>query len=156
MTTRRYVMSALLIWMLPLVLCGILPLLWHNDIYVTGCKPICEMLLVLKLNYFKILMIPAFGMVSIVLIGMYVRIFRIAHVPMTRIREQERTTTNAQANDKDDNRKHQLKLLKTGFIVFASLYACWLPFFLISSVQVYEKDFHNDTIGNIRLVTMFH
>ena len=96
-------------------------------------------------------------MVSVVLIAMYTRIFRIAYVQMKNIREQEKVTVGGGhlSNNKADKRQQELKLLKTGFIVFASFYACWLPYFMITAVQVYKQDFHSETVVAIRLVTIF-
>ena len=158
-SVKRYVVSALLIWSIPLVLGIILPLLWHND--MSAECPICDYAVVVPRDYIRFVLIPYFLLVTTMLVGLYSQIFRIAKNQIkgidllkTQTSTKEGETSNKHSKAENNLRK-QMKIVKAGFIVFATFYICWLPFFIAVAIQMYSGDYTNKILNMIRLFATF-
>ena len=153
MTPKRYVISGLFIWVPSLVIGFLLPMMWHNDITKMEC-PNCNLQNISKRNYFRVVLLPAFIIISALLIMLYSRIFNIARAQIKEIQKlrfSEDTTSGS--NAQRSNSKRQLKLFKAGLVVFATFYACWLPFFIVMCVQMYGGLFENIVLQFLYVLT---
>ena len=136
---------------------GFIPMFWYNDLPNFDHK-LCDYLVIVKLEYLQIVMIPGFFMVTFIIMGMYCKIFYIAHKNKERNDERRRrqqSITSASENVHHVKEKHAFTITKTCAIVMGTFFSCWLPYQVTVAIQIYTDNIHNDTLINLRTLFTF-
>ena len=106
---------------------------------------------VIPADYFRLLVIPAFSVVSVLMVALYVRIFYVARKQISSI--QSIVVEPTAGRNTQSNLGRQMEFVKAGLIVFAAFYVCWIPFFATIMVQIQTGDYTYETsASNIRTI----
>ncbi|XP_013389529.1 probable G-protein coupled receptor No9 [Lingula anatina] len=132
MSRRRSIFTIFIVWLTPLV-CGLmLPFLWYNGWPAEGEKD-CDFGKTLTLGYNRYVTVGAFLTVTLVIIGLYSRIFHVAR----RHNAQINDTATLQPNHSSRTFSRNFRIAKTAAIVIGLYLIFWSPFFIILAIQVY-------------------
>ena len=135
---------------------GFTPMVWYNDMPNFDHK-LCDYVITMKLEYLRFMQIPGFFFVTLVIMGMYCKIFYIAYRNKERNTERRRqqSITSASQNVQQVKEKQSFTITKTCAIVMGTFFSCWLPFQLTVAIQVYTDNIQNDTLINLRTLFTF-
>ncbi|ELT94101.1 hypothetical protein CAPTEDRAFT_139399 [Capitella teleta] len=131
MTSKRYVLSAVVVWLWPVSLAAV-TMAYHNEWHELPVTD-CELILVLKVEALRFYLLPFFFGISVAMIIMYVIILRVARQQAL---SEPPQVQEAGGQKKPTRMQKEMKLIKTGLIVFAAFYLCWLPMVTLILYQV--------------------
>ncbi|ELU03188.1 hypothetical protein CAPTEDRAFT_195579 [Capitella teleta] len=137
MTTRRYIASTLLVWLIPVSVFFFLPMIWFQDLEDTPLK-ICYTLYIMKREFVAYALLPASVM-------MYVCV-SIAYIPILKMAIKQSRAIGAADLDRDQNQvkmKSQLRILKTATLVLVPYFVGWMPWCFTAAVIVYNEHEYN-------------
>ncbi len=153
LSLQRYLVSTIIIWSPPVVICFIIPLIWHNY-----CPSECDFILIMKLEYLQFLLIPIFPILFSIQIILYIWIFSMARAQVRKI-QATATDVNTSPDTMTENatlsseaHRGQMRLVKTAIIIFVTFYVFWTPFFLSTAVQAYTGQLNSDSMNVIRVL----
>jgi ABC-type Fe3+ transport system permease subunit len=69
--------------------------------------------------------------------------------------EEQSVATAAHPKNRNNSLRKQMKLVKTGFIVCSSWCVCWLPYFIVLSIEVFVPGMETERTKTIRAGTVF-
>ncbi len=133
MTTTRFAYISVLIWLSAFIFAFLIPSFWHNTLVnLPVCD--CDFSIIMKQAYLQYIFLPFFIVYISLMVGIYGRLFQIAKKHIKGIQTQAGPT------------KRNFKTTKTCAIVMGTFIACWSPFCLIISIQVYGNQMNNKTL----------
>ena len=147
----RYLVSTVIIWSPPVVICFILPLIWHNY-----CPSECDFILSMKLEYLQFLLVPTFPILCSIQIVLYIRIFSMARAQVRKIQmiatdlNTSRDTSTENTTKSSGAHRGQMRLVKTAIVIFSTFYIFWTPFFLSTAIQAYTGQLDSGILNTIR------
>ena len=135
---------------------GSVPFFWYNDLPGFNHK-LCDYLIIVKLEFLQIVMVPGFFVVTFIIMGMYCKIFYIAHKNKERnnARMRQQSITSASENVHQVKEKHAYTITKTCAIVMGTFFSCWLPYQATVAIQIYTDYVHNATLIDLRTLFTF-
>ena len=148
MTKTRINLILCGVWVVPLVLALLIPMLWHNPF--DEDDNVCDYTSVLKEEYLAYMSVPCFLITSGIIVFMYARIF---HLALKISKEMKLIATNP--TESSSKFSQEMKLTKTGSIVLGTFFLCWLPFFIITSIQLYANLEESGLFKNMRSSSTF-
>ena len=128
-------------WLVAFGLGFVLPLLWHNEIAISPTGAECDLAIVLKSELLLYIAFPCFVLCSAVMVYLYVCIFSIA---------RKHAKCISKDSSEKESFKSKMKLTKTGVVVLGVFLGCWLPFFVIMSVQLFSGIRNDPRLTNSR------
>ena len=160
LTKKRIVSTTIGIWVPGFAVNFMIPMFWHNPDYNSDCME-CNFTNLVSIHYIRYIMLTTTLCVLMMVVAMYCRIFIIANKQLKKIQSEEHSIAWSRANplktnnSKNSSFRKQLKLVKTGFIVCSSFIGCWLPYFIILSIEVSMPGMMTDRMKTIRAGTVF-
>ncbi len=150
---RRKIMYALFIWGVSFTIAFVLPTAWHNK-WSSYCPVSCQFVTAMNIHFLRFVMIPVFLLISTIITVMYAQIFNVARKQSRAIAEANSKLSSekpaAWSRSTDTNNDRNMKMLKTAATVFATFYLCWLPFFVVTGIQVYTNQIDHPLLNEIR------
>ena len=132
MTMRRYILSALCVWAWPVTMATV-SMAWHNE-WSDVAVLVCDMVIVLPKEYLRYFLLPQFLAITAVMVAMYFVILRVAH--HRAVSEPPQVPPTGRQPDPPSRLRRDMKMIKTGLIVFCCFYCCWLPLPVLLLLQV--------------------
>ncbi|ELU15605.1 hypothetical protein CAPTEDRAFT_213949 [Capitella teleta] len=146
MTTKKYITSALGVWIIPVTVFFILPMAWYPHLEDTPLKA-CHTLYILKREFTSYFFLP-----SIFLIFASVS---VVYVPILKMAIKHSREIQAMAPDQNEIKmKSQLQILKTATMILLPYFAGWMPWTFFTAAIVYNDDKFNSP-GGIFTVTLY-
>ncbi|ELT92260.1 hypothetical protein CAPTEDRAFT_189509 [Capitella teleta] len=135
MTVTRYVASTLWVWLIPISVYFVLPMVWLQELEDTPLK-ICYTLYIMKREFVAYILLPG--------IFLLFACVCIAYVPILKMAVTQSRAIRAVALDQNETKlKSQLQILKTATMVLLPYFAGWMPWAFITSLIVYNEHEYN-------------
>ncbi|XP_013421163.1 alpha-2B adrenergic receptor [Lingula anatina] len=137
MTSSRVHRASIAIWLISISLFLVIPLIWHND-FDGGTRKDCDLLKMNKREYLAYFAVPQFVCLAAVIVGLYCRVFYIAHRNGNR-----RVVTETRARQRLNS---NLKIFQMAAIIFGFFGLCWFPSLVLMGVYVYSDTVPMDVL----------
>jgi hypothetical protein len=122
--TRRYVIRSLTIWVVPVTLFFILPMIWHSDLAQTPLK-VCFTLYIMRREFVQFILLPTlFGLI----LAVWLTYAPILHLAFQHLRAIRDVSPEASAHVRS-----QLQILKTATMILLPFVAGWMPWLIVAS-----------------------
>ncbi len=146
-----YVMYTLIIWIPAATLGFLLPMMWHNH-----CPSECAFILIMTTSFLKKGFLPFLVLMAFPMTALYAQILSTAKKHLRNIADNAYLPHDGSSQLQDSMyTKGQIKVLKTGLLVFATFYISWLPFLVILAIQLYSDQLEQASpMGMARSLTM--
>ncbi|XP_013382732.1 octopamine receptor 1-like [Lingula anatina] len=135
MTQSRARIIVTAVWLSSIGFAFVIPMVWHNSWEDIPDRD-CDFGKVMPWVYLAWL-VPLFIINTLAILGLYGRIFYIAHERAHRIQRYNTQPRLAFTTN--------LKIAKTAAIVLGLFMLCWYPFYLITAIQVYGGLIYSET-----------
>ncbi|ELU06323.1 hypothetical protein CAPTEDRAFT_122498 [Capitella teleta] len=135
MMAGRYVASTLWVWIIPLAIYYILPMIWFQDLKDTPLKT-CYTLYIMKREFVAFFLLPGMLLIFASVSVVYVPILKIAI-------KQTRSIQAMIADQNDTNMKSHLQILKTATMILLPYVLGWMPWCFVTAAIVYDEDEYN-------------
>lgn len=149
LTPKRTLVIAFLLWMPPIIVAFIMPMVWHEG-WKPGQQQDCDLAKVLKYEWLAYISIPGFSIMALVILLLYIKILLIAKTHANRIHEQQ----NHIRQSSDSTFRHNMRMVKTAAIILGTFFVCWIPFFIILIIQVYGNEIENPLLIQVRVYAL--
>lgn len=152
MTTRRYIISALFVWTVPIALASTLMLL-HNQ--WEDIPRVCDLLLVGKLEFHRFV-VALFWIATTAMVTIYIIIFHVARKVAKEEEKMLKPCSSSTQQGPVSRFRKEMKTVRTILIIFCTFYICWLPFVCCVFAQIVNTPLIFDmTLNNTRLLFSF-
>ena len=128
----------------------------RQHIKQTEKNPECDFPTTIKQEYLSYVVIPCMAVTTIAISILYVRILLIVHSQNTRRRRlSSPSVLENHSNSKLPRIKQEVQVAKIGILVLGTFYSCWLPFYVILSIQVYSGRLDDPHLNKCRTIATF-
>ncbi|ELU03187.1 hypothetical protein CAPTEDRAFT_195578 [Capitella teleta] len=135
MTTKRYIASTLLVWLIPVSVFFVLPQIWFQGLEDTPLKT-CYTLYILKREFVAYIFLPICFMLNGSVSTVYVLILKMAV-------KQSRAVGAGALDQAEVKRKSQRRILKTATLVLVPFFICWMSWCFTAAAIVYDDHEYN-------------
>ena len=153
MTKTKFWVLSVITWLGAFV-SGFIPMVWRDETPNFN-ENLCDYATSVKFEYLQ-LQVTCFSGLTLIIMGMYSKIFYIAFRNKARSVERRQQQSNDPSKTSSDLKlKHAFTITKTCAIVMGTYIVCWLPFTLTVMIQIYSNNLQNQTLLNMRTIFTF-
>ena len=158
MTRKRCHFLMFGVWILALLLGVIGPFvseMTREDIKENSKHPECNFTTTIKLEYLSFVCIPCLAIISVTISFLYIKILLTIHSLNKRRQRSPPSVLHKRSKSRRTKIRQEIQVAKTGILVLGTFYSCWLPFYIILSIQVYSGLQDDPYLNNSRLIATF-